>query len=164
MGVPRAIRNTVISIVVLLALLVGAGVAYTYFFGPSQGDIAEEPAPAPSPASQAPKPAKIPENARVGVSVASLLSPVAPGANTSVSIRTLPEAKCKVAVLYNNVTAVDSGLAPKAADEFGTATWTWTVKADAPEGTWPVNITCERNGKSAVVRGDLVVSRKPAEE
>jgi hypothetical protein len=165
MGIPKTVRNTVIGVVLLLVLLIGAGVGYTFFFGPTGKEAADTqsttPAPSPSALPKASKPAA---DAPVGVSVSSLLSPVAPGSNTSVSIRTLPEAKCKIVVVYNNVPAVDSGLAPKAADEFGTASWTWKVSAAAPEGTWPVNITCERNGKSGFVRGDLVVSKKPVEE
>jgi len=163
MGIPKAVRNTIISVVVLLVLLVGAGFVYTYFFGPTGGEVADAPKPEPAPTNALPKAAKVADNAPVGVSIASMLSPVAPGTNTSVSIRTLPESKCKVAVVYNDVPAADSGLAPKAADEFGTVTWTWKVSAATPEGTWPVDVTCERNGKSGMVRGDLVVAKKAAE-
>lgn len=155
----RVVRNIVLSVVVLVALLVGGGLAYTYFLGPEGGEemAVTEPAPVASPVVKPTKPAA---NAKASASISVLTSPVAPGDNASVTIKTVATAKCTPVVTYNEVPAKDSGLAPKAADEFGTATWTWTVDKAAPLGTWPVKITCVYNGRSAVVQGDLVV--KPA--
>lgn len=154
----KTARNVGISVVVLLLLLVGGGVGYTYFLGPdaSQNAAAEAPPPA-SPTSPLFTPSKPAANARVGASVQTLTSPVVPGSNASISVKTNAGSKCTVSVIYDKAASTDSGLAPKAADEYGTVTWTWTVDKTAALGTWPVNVTCVYNTKSAVVRGDLQV-------
>ena len=161
MGVIRAVRNTAIGVVVIAVLLVGGGLAYTYFLGPDGSQAAQEAekqAAAPVP-NQAIKPSKPSANTPASASIAALLSPVAPGDNTSVTIKTVPTAKCTVAVSYGTIAAKDSGLAAKNADEFGTATWSWTVDKAAPLGTWPVKVTCAYNGRTAFVQGDLVVAK-----
>lgn len=147
-----------ISVVTLAVIIGGAGLAYTYFLGPNSDQSAtavEEPVPAPRQEIKASKPAA---NAVVSASVSLLSSPVAPGENTSVTIKTVATAKCTIAVAYGSVVAKDSGLTPKVADEFGTVSWAWTVDEAAALGTWPVKVTCVYNGRSAVVQADLVVA------
>ena len=104
------------------------------------------------------------ENAPVGVSIQTLTTPIVPGSNASVVIKTNPSATCTIKVEYNGVASKDSGLAPKVADDFGTITWAWTVELAVPEGKWPVSITCIKGKLSGVVLGDLVVSKKITEE
>lgn len=158
MGVMRAVRNTIIGIVVLLVVLVGGGFAYTYFLGPEGAESAvPEEETTITAAAQPVEPRKPAANARPSASIQSLTSPVAPGANASVIARTVPGSKCTVKVEYGGVASTDSGLAPKPADEFGTVTWTWTVGKSVPLGTWPVTITCAYNDKPAVVKGELLV-------
>jgi hypothetical protein len=166
MGVPRAVRNTLISIVVLLAVIVGGGVAYTYFLGPDGTQTADAitapvEAPAPQPAIKPTQPAA---DAKVSASVSMITSPVAPGSNSSVAIKTNAGAACKISVVYDKVETKDSGLTPKTADEFGTVSWAWTVGSSVPLGKWPVKVTCTnvKGDKSAVVQADLVVA-KPEE-
>lgn len=153
-----AVRNTIISAVVILIVLIGGGLAYTYFFGPSAEDapavVTPPPAATPKPLGQ---PSKPDPNAKVGASVQSLTSPVAQGENASITVRTTPTAKCVISVVYDNVASKDSGLTSKVADEYGIATWTWTVEKTVPAGKWPVKVTCEFNNKSAVVQTDLTV-------
>lgn len=157
-------RNTIISIFVIAILLVGGGFAYTYFLGPDgtqTADAVQEPVQTQQ--RQVAPPAKQDPNAQVGASVQALTSPVKPGSNASVTVRTGQLAKCKIGVTYNNVASTDSGLLPKAADEFGSVSWTWTVGASVPEGKHPVKIDCSNaaGSKSASVQADLVVSAKP---
>lgn len=104
------------------------------------------------------KPKAIAQNQAVGVYITSLTSPLAAGSNASVSIRTLPEAACSIEVLYNGMKSTDTGLAPKVADEYGYAGWSWTVEKGQPVGKWPVNITCAHNDTSGFMRGDLVIT------
>jgi hypothetical protein len=161
-GVPRAVRNTLISVVVVVVVLVGGGVAYTYFLGPdnSQSTVAA-PTVAP-PADPIAKPPKMAENAKESASIQTLTSPIAPGSNALLSVRTNPGSKCTVTVVYNNVPSTDSGLAAKVADEYGTVSWSWTVGSSVPLGKWPVKVTCAYKDRSAVVQGDLVVAKQAA--
>lgn len=135
-----------------------AGTAYTLLMAGSGPETAK---PSPKPSNVAyslPKPPKPAPNAPVGVSISSLLSPVKAGSNTSVSIKTTPGAACSISVVYAGRASDDSGLAPKKADDYGLAIWTWTVGAAVPVGTWPVKVTCVHHGKSGVVQDDLRVA------
>lgn len=156
------VRNTVISVVSLAVLLVGGGVAYTWYVGQDEAAnstaIAAPVDPIPSaPVIKAPKPGA---NVPVSAAVRMISSPVAPGENASITVNTLPGVDCSVEVKYNEVKSTDSGLKLKKADEYGNVSWTWTVEEYVPVGTWPVNVTCVSKDKSAVVRGDLVVKTK----
>lgn len=164
MRVPNSIKNVLVSIVVLLVAFAGGGAVYVWYTG-QVGP--EDPAATATPVSTKPvtsiaAPPPPAPNAPVGASVQTLSSPVAPGQNTSMVVRTLPTAVCKIAVTYNGAPTVDSGLVAKTADTYGMVNWTWTVPAGTPEGTHPALVTCEYNKRSAVVRGDLVVSKKAA--
>jgi hypothetical protein len=96
-------------------------------------------------------------NAQESAAVETLTSPVAPGDNAMINVKTNPTSTCKIVVAYNNVAEADSGLMPKKADNFGTVGWAWTVPKNAPLGSWPVTVTCQYYEKSAVVTQDLRV-------
>jgi hypothetical protein len=150
------VRNTIIGAAVLLVLLVGAGVAYTYYFGPENNSV--PPVDKTTPAKSAfVKPTKPSPNSAASASVTTIMSPEKPGENAALVIKTNAGSDCKIVVMYGTMPAKDSGLADKKADEFGVVQWTWTVPASAPPGTWPVSVTCFFYGKSAVVRSNLVV-------
>lgn len=160
--VPKSVRNTVLSIVALLILFPAAGIGYTWYMGQyGDNDVAVAPPPAKKkvsdPFGEPPKPAA---NAAVSASVQVLTSPVAPGENASMTVKTLPGAKCTIEVVYGEVPSTDSGLKEKTADEYGVISWSWTVEPAVPVGTWPVEVTCKNGEKSAMVRGDLVVARQ----
>jgi hypothetical protein len=155
----RTIRNIAISVVVLSALFVVGGAAYVMLSG---NNAKQDTASAPKtdsnnfalPKPQAPNP-KAPE----GAAVESLLSPAKAGTNTSISVKTNPTSSCAISVTYNDVPAKDSGLITKTADAYGVVNWAWTVESSAPAGTWPVKVTCSLNKKSAVVIGNLQVTK-----
>lgn len=158
--VPKAVRNALISAGVLLIVIVAAGAAYTLYMDQkpvitTASDASPTAAETTSPIV-AHKPAA---DAKEGAAIEALTTPVSPGSNASVSVRTLPTSKCVISVVYNKVPSTDSGLAPKIAGDFGDATWSWTVGPSTPVGTWPVKVTCSYHGRSAVVVGDLVVQR-----
>lgn len=157
---PKTALYTVLSVIVLLVLFVGGGIAYVWYTGQS-ADVtaAVNTAPDVAKTQAVLTPTKPAANARASAAVEALNSPVAPGDNTTISVKTVPTSTCTIKVEYNNVPSTDSGLVTKTADEFGTVSWTWTVGADVPSGTWPVWVTCNYNGRTAVVRGDLVVAR-----
>ena len=159
--VAKFIRNISISVGALLLLAVGGGVAYTWFMG--RNSIENTPAMAAPAEPVAPTTLKHVQpaaNAKVGASIQMLTSPVEPGSNASVTVRTAPGAQCTITVVYNKVASKDSGLSAKTADEFGIASWTWTVEASVPLGKWPVTVTCAYNKQTAVVQGDLVIAKQ----
>lgn len=159
----KVIRNTAIGVVTLLVLLVGAGVAYTWYMGQQKPitTVVESETVTRAPVIKHVTPA---ENVPQGVSIQTLTTPVAPGSNASVIIKTNPASTCTIKVEYNKIASKDSGLSSKVSDEFGTLTWAWTVESTVPEGKWPVTVTCIRGKLSAVVVGDLVVTREITEE
>jgi hypothetical protein len=93
-----------------------------------------------------------------------ITSPIAPGSDAAMTIRTLPGATCAITAVYNEVPDKDPGLVAKVANEYGMVDWRWWLDADAPLGTWPVTVTCSLNGRSGVVVGNLLVSTTTAEQ
>ena len=150
------IKTITISTLVILFVLVLAGVAYTWYNGQQPASIAKVPTSNEPQAKQI-VPAKLDKNVQESAAVQTLTSPIAPGDNAMISIKTNPTSACKISVVYNNVAAVDSGLAPRKADNFGTVNWAWTVPRGTPLGSWPFTVTCEYFGKTAVVTQDLRV-------
>lgn len=158
MAVHKSVRNAIVSAVVLLVLLVGAGVAYTLFA--YQKPVQTAPT-LTAPADENPKaikPTKPAANAQEGVAEDSLITPVKAGENTSIAVRTNATSKCTISVTYNGVASTDSGLSPKTADDYGSVSWTWTVGKNVPPGKWPVKVTCTYNGRSGVLQVDLEVT------
>ena len=152
----KTVRRTITSMVILLLLAVSAGALYTWYLGQQKSLAVVEDEPTPSRRVDI-RPVHQDPNANVGVAVQVLTSPVKPGENASVTVRTNQLANCTISVKYDTVTATDSGLVKKQADEFGMVSWAWTVAPTAPEGTWPVRITCATKKKSGMVEGDLTV-------
>ncbi len=156
--IPKPVAKILISSSVILAVIAGSGLAYTWYVGKYGGHVesAEIEIPESKPRNLL-EPTKPAANANVGVAVQSLSSPVKPGDPASISIRTLPEAKCTIKVEYNKVPSTDPGLTEKVADEYGMTNWDWYVEDSAEVGVWPVWVTCAHGDKSAMVRGDLEV-------
>jgi len=157
----RKLRNVTISALVLLIVLGAGGFVYTWYMGehgPQNPSAFEEPTKSPKAPSHTPAPRVA--NAPISASIQSLTSPVTPGSNASVTIRTAPEANCTISVIYDKTASTDSGLAPQKADVYGMASWAWTVEATTPLGKWPVKVTCELDKKSAMMQGDLVVAKE----
>lgn len=156
----RLIRNIVISFVALLILLVVAGVAYTWYMGQNSSvNTSNTINPVKIMAPPSTTPTSLAANAKEGASIQAITSPLAPGSNASITVKTNQYSKCTITVVYNKVPSTDSGLVAKTADEYGIATWSWTVESTAPIGKWPVTVTCIWNKQSAVVVGDLVVAK-----
>ena len=155
----KYIRNIAIAIVILLILLIIAGLVYTWFMGQNVSDIPESAVPKKSQTTNALKRPTVNPNAKVGVSQQMLITPIAPGSNTSMTIKTNPEAKCTITAVYDKVPSTDSGLTPKTADEYGIVSWSWTVEPSVPLGDWPVTVICANAKNSGMYIGHLVVSK-----
>lgn len=149
-------RRTITSVVVLFLIAIVSGGVYTWYLGQQKSLAVSEEEPTPSRRVEL-RPVHQDPNANVGVAVQVLTSPVKPGENASVTIRTNQLADCTINVQYGSVKSTDSGLMKKQADEFGMVSWAWTVEPTAPEGTWPVRITCATKKKSGMVEGNLTV-------
>jgi hypothetical protein len=153
------LRNTIFSALALLFVIVAGGVAYTWYMGQhsSQTDqvVATQPNTTTIPVVS---PSKRAANAPESVSIQSMDSPVIAGSNSTLTARTAPASQCQITVKYNKVASNDSGLISKIADEFGIVSWTWTVSSNTPIGSWPVDVMCSENKKSAVVSGLLQVT------
>jgi hypothetical protein len=154
----RKIRTFTIVFVILTGLVVGGAFLYAWYSGQQVDEAAFAPKPVVKPKPTAVPGARDP-NAPIGASIQLLSTPVIPGSNASLALRTSPDAVCTIQVLYNNVAVKDSGLVPKKADVYGVTSWSWTVAPDTPLGTWPVKIVCELNKKTAYVQGELEVKK-----
>lgn len=157
------IKTVLISSAVILFILILAGVAYTWYNGQQPASIAKVPVSTEPKAKQI-VPAKLDKNIQESAAVQTVTSPIAPGDNAMISIKTNPTSSCKISILYNNVAAVDSGLSARKADNFGTVNWAWTVPKGTPYGSWPITVTCEYYGKTAVVTQDLRVQANTTTE
>jgi hypothetical protein len=156
----RTIRNIALSVVLLIVVFTAAAVGYILLTGNSSDTAKTEPLPAaPTPETSPIKPSKPGPNVPESAGIQSLFSPVKVGANTSMTIKTLPGSTCTITFIYNNIASKDSGLAQKTADDYGIVTWSWTVDSGVPVGTWPAKATCVYNKKSAVVIGNVEVTK-----
>jgi len=153
------IRRTLIGLTTLILLAIVGGAGYTWYMGEQNLMASNIEKPMPSRRVEI-RPVRQDPNANVGVAIQMLTSPVTPGDNASVTVRTNQRANCNITVTYNDVKSTDSGLMAKTADDFGMASWSWKVEPSAPAGTWPVDITCATKKKSGMVRGDLTISAR----
>lgn len=159
MRVPKAVRNSMISSMVLMVLFVVAGVGYTLYqdLHVNKSQIA---GPVVTPALYREiKPTKQGANVPEGAAIEALTSPAVIGDTVSVTVKTNPGSTCMIAVVYNNIASKDPGLKPGLADDFGTISWTWKIDSSVPEGSWPVNVTCELNKKTAFVQGYILITK-----
>lgn len=160
-GAARRVRNVTLSAFLILLILVGAGLAYTWYVGKNTKlEVDEVVEPSKQTIEPFAKPKKMAPDAVVGVSVQMITSPIKPGMNAMATIKTNPEAKCKISVLYNNVASTDSGLSEKKADEYGVVNWTWSVPEATPLGSWPVKVVCANEKKSGEVSTSLVLVKE----
>ena len=152
----KTLRALMTTLLVLTIVFMGAGLAYAWYTSQKSPDVVTPAPPKPATKKISTSPVVDPKTP-VGVSVTVLTSPIKAGSNASSTVKTKPLAACSIKVEYDKKPSTDGGLVPKSADEYGVATWAWTVEQGRPAGTWPVDVTCARDGKSGYVRGDLVI-------
>jgi hypothetical protein len=158
---PRPVRNILVSAFVLLVLLLSGGAVYIFMTGGSEAPvtITTTPASATEPTEIKPRTVspKAPESAAV-----QMMSPaVRPAGQASISVKTLPGSACTISATYadSKTSSTVAALPPATADDFGNVSWNWVVDAWAPDGNWPVTVTCAHDKKSAMVQARLIVSR-----
>jgi hypothetical protein len=155
----------VIIVGVLLVLAIGVGLLYVWLMGlqskPSTTTTTSETTKQPAFLT----PHKLPDNVQIGSSIQSLSSPISPGDNASLTVRTTESAVCAVKIIHLDdfqkelARVTDSGLVDKTADDFGMVTWTWTMPSDAAIAKWTADIFCTRGDKSTHSVGEIVVKK-----
>ena len=153
----RFVRNLLLAFIILAIVAFGIGAAYVWYIGRNDDNrfdsmqLGEE---VKAPTIQA---AKVDENARVGVALQTISSPITPGSQASISARTNREAVCTLSVKYNDVEVKNVAFIEKTANEFGGVDWDWQVDSNAPIGKWPVTISCKKNKQWGVYTADLEI-------
>lgn len=156
----KPLRRTLISMFVLFVLFVAAGIGYTWYMGqkPAIASAIEAPVEVQGPSLF--KPSARGNNTAVGASTQSIDSPVLPGSNSTIVVRTAPAAACTITITYNKIVSKDSSLVDKVADEYGMVSWSWVVGPSTPIGKWPVKVLCTVDVNSAMTIGYLEVVNK----
>jgi hypothetical protein len=154
----------VIIVVVVLIIAIVAGLIYVWLMGLQAKPLTTTTAQTTTqPAFITPH--KVPDNVEIGSSIQSLSSPISPGDNASLTVRTTESAVCKVKIIHLDdsqkelARVTDSGLGDKTADEFGMVTWTWTMPSNVAIAKWSADIYCTRGDKSTHSVGDIVVQK-----
>jgi hypothetical protein len=79
-----------------------------------------------------------------------LTSPVHPGRDAHLTVRTDPGTQCMLLWHYKAGASDADVTLPKRADATGRITWTWRVDPQAAAGTWPVIVHCHDEFKGNV--------------
>jgi hypothetical protein len=159
----KSLVKITIWVLVITILLIGAAFVYAWYSSQhAGGNPSTASTVKPTPKLTAPhKPAP---DAQIGVATQFVTSPVAPGDNASISIHTNAAARCTITVLYDKTNAVDSGLMPKIADDYGLAQWSWTIPVSAPLGKKSsVDVWCANTKKNAHVVETLDIETAKAQ-
>ena len=93
------------------------------------------------------------------ITVASLTSPISPGANASLSVHTTPGASCAITVYYRSGPSKAAGLGPQTAASDGSAAWQWKVGTRTTPGVWRIVVTATLNGETGQVEIPFEVRR-----
>ena len=107
------------------------------------------------PTAQSTKPA----SAALSIAVISLTSPIKPGANAKLVVKTLPAANCTITVYYKSGPSSASGLGAKQADGSGNCSWSWKVGSATAAGTWSIVVAAAAGGHSTSIQIPFVVTR-----
>lgn len=93
------------------------------------------------------------------ITVASLTSPISPGANARLSVHANPGALCAITVHYKSGPSEAAGLGPQTAGSDGLATWQWKVGTRTTPGVWRIVVTATLNGETGQVEIPFEVRR-----
>lgn len=158
---PRPVRNVFVSAFVLLVLMLVGGAVYIFMTGGSEAPVTFTATPASATEPTEIKPRQVAPNAPESAAVQMMSPAVSPGGPASISVKTLPGSACTIAATYTNdkPSSTAAALLPATADDFGNVSWNWVVDTWAPDGNWPVTVTCAHGKKSAMVQARLIVSR-----
>jgi hypothetical protein len=154
---PRGVSRVLTSALVLLFVIVILGVVYVYFSGSSGPLPSQEDKPIEEISTSTIKPQKPSEAVPESASVTLISTPVKPGAAMDMAVQTLPQSKCQASVSSKSTRQAVAGPKPAIADDFGAASWNWTISKSSPAGEYSVEITCSYHKKVAVVDTSFTV-------
>jgi hypothetical protein len=81
-----------------------------------------------------------------GITLVSLTSPIARGANATLTVRVVPGATCTPGVMYKSGPSKAQGLEPHTAGSDGRVSWTWNVYDKTTPATWKATVDCTPGG------------------
>lgn len=93
------------------------------------------------------------------IDVVSLTSPISPGGQASLTIKTAPGAACTITVYYKSGASQAQGLGPQTANNDGNVTWGWKVGTRTTPGTWRIVVTANINGQMITNEIQFVVQK-----
>lgn len=96
-------------------------------------------------------------NDSFSLDVISVTSPVIKGNDATLTIKTMPGAKCTIAVYYKSGISKTSGLEDKVADSNGMVSWNWTVSTKTSSGTWNIVITADNEKETLIKKTTFTV-------
>lgn len=91
------------------------------------------------------------------IKVVTLSATVRRGDNASLSVHTVPNAACTIAVRYKTGLSTAAGLTRKTADAAGRVGWTWRVSTTATPGKWPITVACSTSDRQGTLETAFVV-------
>ena len=91
------------------------------------------------------------------IQLISVTSPVRPGDDATIIVRTTPSAVCLITVRYKSGPSRAQGLVSKSADSGGRAAWTWRVGTRTTPGRWPITVTCSSGRRQGSLQISFVV-------
>ena len=84
----------------------------------------------------------------LSLQIVSVTSPIAAGANATLSVKTEPGANCTITVYYKSGPSSATGLTPKTTDSNGNVSWTWEVGSNTTPGSWRIVVTASLGGQT----------------
>src|SRR5438552_2708517 len=102
-------------------------------------------------------PAPVAYTQQIEIKLISLTSPVSPGNDATIVVKTAANANCQITVHYKSGPSKAQGLFPKSADNQGQVSWTWRVGSNTTPGQWPITVTCSAGGVEGTLKTAFVV-------
>lgn len=93
------------------------------------------------------------------LTIASVTSPIKPGATATLNAATSAGASCAITVNYKSGPSKASGLGPKVADSTGNVSWSWKVGATTTPGTWRIVVKCSQGGSDVIQETTFTVQK-----
>jgi competence protein ComEC len=95
----------------------------------------------------------------LSLQILSVTSPVAPGGDASVRIKTIPGANAQIRVHTKSGVSQAKGLEDSPADKDGYVVWNWKVGSSTAEGTWRIEISASLGFEKIIEETSYTVKR-----
>jgi competence protein ComEC len=95
----------------------------------------------------------------LSLQILSVSSPVVPGGDASVRIRTSPGASAQIKVFTKSGVSQAKGLEDAVADKDGYVIWNWKVGSSTAEGTWRIEVSASQGREKIVEESSYMVKK-----